>query len=151
MFRLTQQQCILTKLLNCGSCDLEMLEDIQYDLDDLLDDLEENNNLSLNSLFDAVFYKGQFDLREAYDNLLADLNAEIENDEDVQRQIEELEELDVNKDMSWFTNCQDTHVYLENYNTYMKYLEDEIRKIEDNMGFEFSEGQGVIFKWTVKN
>lgn len=35
---LTTQQCILTHLLNCGTNDLLMLEDINYDLDEILDE-----------------------------------------------------------------------------------------------------------------
>ena len=55
---LTTQECILTYLLNCGTADLSMLDDINYDLDDILDELVENNCLSLNNLFESVFRKG---------------------------------------------------------------------------------------------
>lgn len=70
---LTTQQCILTHLLDCGYCDLEMLEDINYDLDEILDDLVENNDLSLNSIFREVFRKGARDLKYILDNNKEDI------------------------------------------------------------------------------
>lgn len=33
---MTKQQEILMAILNCGISDLEMLEDIEYDLDDII-------------------------------------------------------------------------------------------------------------------
>ena len=42
---LTKQQEVLTRVLDCGICDLDLLEDIQYDLDDIVDELQKDNNL----------------------------------------------------------------------------------------------------------
>lgn len=80
---LTTQQCILTHLLDCGYIDLEMLEDINYDLDEILDDLVENNDLSLNSIFREVFKQGAKDLKEALDNNRENIENWIK--EDIQR------------------------------------------------------------------
>ena len=81
---LTTQQCILTHLLNCGTSDLCMLEDINYDLDEILDDLVENNCLSFNDLYRAVFNKGIDDLaerlQEQRNDLIEKIKAEIRYD-----------------------------------------------------------------------
>jgi len=61
---LTTQEYILTYLLNCGTEDLPMLEDINYDLDDILDELVETGRLSLNNIFEGVFRKGISELTD---------------------------------------------------------------------------------------
>lgn len=65
---LTTQECILTYLLDCGISDLSMLDDINYDLDGILDDLIENNCLSLNNLLEEVFKKGISELKDVIEN-----------------------------------------------------------------------------------
>ena len=81
---LTTQQCILTHLFNCGTSDLCMLDDINYDLDEILDDLVENNCLSFNDLYRAVFNKGIDDLaerlQEQRNDLIEKIKAEIRYD-----------------------------------------------------------------------
>lgn len=137
--KLTQNECILTKLLDCGYADLEILEDIEYDLDDILQKLVDNNCLSFNSLLHGVFSKGQQELTDAIENHLSDLNGcinEINND-DITSEITDIKTLNPEEDMSWYLNYLDTHVYLEKSDTYKKYFADEIDCIENNMGFEF--------------
>lgn len=75
---LTQAECILTKLLNCGTADLSILEDVNYDLDDILDDLVVNNMLSFTSLINAIFCQGIYDLTEAINECKADVIADLE-------------------------------------------------------------------------
>ena len=59
-----QSEWVLMHLLECGQCDLSILDDIKYDLDDILDELVEENRLSLENLLIAVFNKG---VDELYD------------------------------------------------------------------------------------
>lgn len=80
---LTQAECILTKLLNCGIADLSILEDVNYDLDDILDDLVANNILSFTSLVEAIFYQGIYDLTEMINDCKADVIAELEQLEEM--------------------------------------------------------------------
>lgn len=136
---LTQQECILTKLLDCGSADLSLLEDIQYDLDEILEDLVDNGCLSFRDLLTQVFNRGLDDLKDVYDNFLSDLQREYSDcpDEELRMQINELGTVDVENDFTWFLNYLDTHVFLNNYDVYVKYFKDEIDSIENNMGFEF--------------
>ena len=73
----TQKECILMKILDCGSADLELLEDIEYDLDDIIDDLMENNCLSFNGILEEVFIKGAEDLANALEDKRETIREEI--------------------------------------------------------------------------
>lgn len=74
---LTQAECILTKLLNCGIADLSILEDVNYDLDDILDDLVANNMLSFEGLIYSIFCQGIYDLTEAINECKTDVISEL--------------------------------------------------------------------------
>ena len=74
---LTTQECVMTKFLDCGTADLSLLDDINYDLDDIIDNLMENNCLSLNGIFQEVFIKGAEELQEEFKNQKEDIKAEI--------------------------------------------------------------------------
>ena len=54
---ITVKESILTYLLDCGTADLEMLEDIGYDIDEIIEELQESDALSLNEIFRVVFRK----------------------------------------------------------------------------------------------
>lgn len=75
----TTQECILTCLLNCGVADLSILNDINYDLDDSLDELVENNCLSLNNLFESVFRKGISELTDVVESNKEEIKTELEH------------------------------------------------------------------------
>lgn len=162
---LTQQECILTHLLKCGTYDLAMLEDINYDLNDILDYLIENENLSLNNIFIEVFLKGQNDLKqclferkeelqeEINEELLNYIDEQLNNNRDLKEIDEEEEYLELKKDyeliksgqlnpqedIDWYTNCIDTHISIKHLYFYKKWLSKELEEIEDNMGFRFEE------------
>lgn len=76
---LTTQECILTCLLNCGQEDLPMLEDINYDLDDILDELVETGRLSLNNIFEGVFRKGISDLIDVVERNKEEIKTDLEH------------------------------------------------------------------------
>lgn len=163
---LTTQQCILTHLLNCGTTDLCMLEDINYDLDEILDDLVENNCLSFNDLYCAVFQKGIDDLAERLQDQRNDLIEKIEAeiqwsiDEFVksgEMTLEELKETDEYKQnitdlnlikdnelnpqeqYDYYLNYLDTHIWLKHLPFYRTWMESDIDDIEDKMGISFKE------------
>jgi len=143
----TTQERISTKLLGCGTSDLTLLEDIKYDLDDILDYLVKNNMLSLNQLLSEVFAWGKEELQSAYCGLFKDLlkeyndcydDAEVDAKLDIKGRISDLESTNLEEDFTWFCNCLDTHVYLANYEIYEMCFEEELMKIEYNMGFKFT-------------
>ena len=73
-----QSEWVLMHLFKCGQCDLSILDDIEYDLDDILDELVENNDLSLSSLIRAVFQKGVNDLDELIKNIKPDVYEDLQ-------------------------------------------------------------------------
>lgn len=56
----------MTTILDCGYADLELLEDIKYDLDDIILELKKNNDLSFNNLLIDVFERGAMELKEEF-------------------------------------------------------------------------------------
>lgn len=161
---LTTQECVMTKILDCGTADLSLLDDINYDLDDILDSLMENNCLSLNGIFQEVFIKGAEELQEEFENKKEDIKAEIlsrieeektewvESGEMTQEELEETEEheelisdltllesgdLQPTNDLEFYLNYQDTHVFMKNIDFYRRYMENTIDDIEYKMGWSF--------------
>ena len=59
-----QSKLAMMHLLKCGSCDISMLDEIEYDLDDILDELTENNCLSLENIVWKAVLKGVDELDE---------------------------------------------------------------------------------------
>lgn len=68
-----QSELVLMHLFKCGSSDLSILDDIGYDLDDILDELVEENNLSLESLIRTVFQEGVRELNDLINNIKPDV------------------------------------------------------------------------------
>ena len=164
--KLTTQQCILTHLLNCGTSDLLMLEDINYDLDEILDDLVENGCLSFNDLYRAVFNKGVDDLAERLQDQRNDLIEKIETEiqwsideyvksgemtldelketDEYQQNIADLNliknnELNPKEQYDYYLNYLDTHIFLKHLPFYRTWMESDIDDIEDKMGILFKE------------
>lgn len=73
-----QSEWVLMHLFKCGQCDLSILDDIEYDLDDILDELVENNDLSLSSLIRAVFQKGVDELNDLIKNIKPDVIEDLQ-------------------------------------------------------------------------
>lgn len=68
---MAKQDEILATLLGCGIGDLNLLDNINYDLDDILEELIEDNSLSLYNIFTKIFIKGAIELQERF-NLRAE-------------------------------------------------------------------------------
>lgn len=163
---LTTQQCILTHLLNCGTSDLLMLDDINYDLDEILDDLVENGCLSFNDLYRAVFNKGVDDLAERLQDQRNDLIEKIETEiqwsideyvksgemtldelketDEYQQNIADLNliknnELNPKEQYDYYLNYLDTHIFLKHLPFYRTWMKSDIDDIEDKMGISFKE------------
>lgn len=151
---LTTQECVMTKILDCGTADLSLLDDINYDLDDILDSLMENNCLSLNGIFQEVFIKGAEELQEEFKNQKEDIKAEIlykieENETENLTETEEHKEfisdlallesgdLQPENDLEFYLNYQDTHVFMKHIEFYRRYMENTVDDIEYKMGWSF--------------
>lgn len=151
---LTTQECVMTKILDCGTADLSLLDDINYDLDDIIDNLMENNCLSLNGIFQEVFIKGAKELQEEFKNQKEDIKAEIlyrieENEAENLTETEEHKELisdlallesgdlQPENDLEFYLNYQDTHVFIKHIDFYRRYMENTVDDIEYKMGWGF--------------
>lgn len=59
---------LLFVLLDCGSLDISILDDVGYDLGDIAVELQEEGvNVTLNNITDAIFRKGQDELKGTSD------------------------------------------------------------------------------------
>ena len=162
---MTVKESILTYLLDCGTADLEMLENIGYDIDEIIEELQECNCLSIHNIFRIVFRNAGEDLDEALATMKDDLKSKIkhalemeyeefvETGEMTKEELEECEEhislvkdlellnsgeLRPEDDITYYLNYLDTHVYIENLHFYRKWMTKVIDEIEDKMGFEFN-------------
>ena len=73
-----QSEWVLMHLFKCGQYDLSILDDIEYDLDDILDELVEENNLSLSSLIRTVFQKGVDELNDLINDIKPDIYEDLQ-------------------------------------------------------------------------
>ena len=140
---------ILMVLLECGSLDLRILDDVGYDLGDIVEELSADGiKPTLNAITDEIFRRGQCELVAAVEDAIQerkDQQAETDDTKEgeteydrLQDEIDELESLNPEEDMDWFCNCLDTSCWFSNNEEiYRKYIPEAISNIEDNMGFEF--------------
>ena len=139
---------LLMFLLECGSLDLGILDDVGYDLGENVDDLiSEGVKPRLNAITGEIFRKGQSELAEKLKDVIEDTRRSMEEAEDeedtgeyerLEEKLEALESLNPEEDIDWFCNCLDTSVWFsENEEVYRKHLEKEISDVEDGMGFSF--------------
>lgn len=121
---------LLCKLLNCGYADVEMLSKINYDFDDVKEQLHDINYsmIDFESLLYGAIYLYRYNIQDVIDE-------KIRNKENG---YEELEKLDTWEDIECYVNYLDTHIYIVNdeiKEIYRKYLSDEISKENDLIGF----------------
>lgn len=140
---------LLMTILECGSMDLDILDDVGYDLGEIVRDLIDMGlKPTLNAITNAIFIKGRHELQEAIEEKVLekkDLQGKTDDTDEgekeydsLQEEIDVLESLNPDRDMNWYCNWLDTSCWFsENEAVYWKYLANEIRRIEDNMGFTF--------------
>lgn len=161
---ISTQEWVFMRILDCGSADLALLNDIQYDLDDVIDELMIDGCLSLHGIFEKAFLKGATELKEYFDSEKEDIKDEIlrriekdkeefvESGEMTQEELEETEEhqellsdlkllesesLNPENDLSYWLNYQDTHVCMKHIDFYRKYMENAVDDVEYKMGWSF--------------
>jgi hypothetical protein len=135
----TNRDYLLTTLLNCGSLDLKLLDDVEYDWCDIIDKTEGVRDI--NALMYEVFQMGYDGIQTKVNDRICELEAietnERDLDEDEEQEKAELSELDATEDFESFHNYLDTHVYcVKHWDTYKKYMEDALDEFRDNTGFE---------------
>ena len=142
---ITNQQRVLMRLLHCGVDDLSLLDDIEYDLDDMIDEMVEDQFLSLDNLLRLVFEEAKREFADAVnqmrDEVIEEYEAEFEEG-DSRDEIETIRKLDPIQDFDYYINYLDTHIYLSNYGLYNRYFGTSVELIEQRTGFNVEESMG---------
>lgn len=129
---------LLMTMLNCGSMDLAMLDDVRYDFDEIIERLdgEPIQNVGLNGLMKAVVEVGIIIIQESVDERIQALEDQGGLDDYEFVELEELKKLCPDDDIRSFHNYLDTHVWFEKSgDIYRKYLPEALDEFEGNTGF----------------
>ena len=141
------QNTVLKAVLHCGTMDLSILDDIEYDLGEIVEELiDEGIQPTLNQIMSEVFRKATEDMTEAVDEEimytredLDDLDEDEEEQETfhiLQEKLSELLKLNPEEDIDWYCNCLDTSIYIErNGEIYNRYMTDAVERIGNRAGF----------------
>lgn len=139
---LTNQTTVLRTLLECGIDDLYVLDDIRYDLGDIIDELLFMDiKPTLNAIIGEVFRKGAEQIEQCVNDRISELK-EMSNGQNFNKEKEDelvkLKMLYPQEDIEWYCNCQDASIYFRNNeDIYRLYFTCEIESVEENMGFSF--------------
>lgn len=117
-----QSNWILAELLDCGLCDLQMLEKVECDVTGIIQAFVENTSglPTLNDVINEIFEIGKDEMKIALKESNTRTNLDVEND------------------VTWYTNYLDSYIGLRNYDKYVDVLgKDKLKEIEHYIGFEF--------------
>lgn len=137
-------ETLLCALLDCGTLDLTMLKDTDSDyLCDAIDRLkDEGAEISLNGIFNEMFYQAAGELNDALETRIGDLECFKDAgplEEGEEEELKALKTLNPEDDVTWYVNWMDTHIYIcsDKEEIYREYLDGPIEELERLMGFEF--------------
>lgn len=151
---ITSREDFLMTLLNCGSLDLKLIDDVGYDWCDILGtDVAEGllackmHKISgINYIMRQVFDFGLSQIENAIDERIECLRETQENygiSDEQKKELRALEKLNVWEDLESYHNCIDTHVWFnKNGKIYRKYLSEALDSFADGTGFEIEESWG---------
>lgn len=144
---MTNKDYLLMALFDCGTCDLEMIDDVGYDWREILTyniaRLGRDFPASLNTLIDYVIDYGIEMLCRAIENRIADLK--LRRSKAAQDELAALLSLCPDDDIGRHFNYLDTYIWFANNgDIYQKYLADGLYRFERGTGFHIeSEGRAV--------
>lgn len=130
---------LLSSILGCGFIDIGILEGVEYDWDDVIENINNNGSeINLNNIMCEVFEMGKNELNDFIIDRIQELDigeyGELSNDEQIE--FDELQTLDVHNDIESFHNYLDTSIYfLNNEEIYKKYLKEGLDEFESKTGF----------------
>ena len=136
---MTNKDYLLMVLLDCGTCDLSMIDDVGYDWRDIftynIARLGRDFPTSLDTLLDYVVDYGIEMLSRAIDNRITDLK--LQGGEAQRGELAALLSLRPDDDIGRCFNCLDTHIWFANNgDIYQKYLADGLYLFERGTGLE---------------
>lgn len=133
---------LLSTLLQCGTADLSLLEDVDYDLDEIAKECQEEFGcLELNAMMEIVFSRGLEELDTAVKDRIAQLEAienEQELDEDEKKELDCIRELHPLEDAEQYHNFLDTSIWWRDDDKvgYCLYFQDALDNFYKMTGFE---------------
>lgn len=137
---MTGRESLLMAILDCGTDDLCLLDDVQYDWADIFNRLEDDTH-DLNSVLREVFQVGYECIQAAVDARICELEFielnERELDDDEAAELALLRDLDASDDFVSYHNYLDTHVWCRcHMDTYKKYMKEALEEFEEHTGFQ---------------
>lgn len=133
---------LLTVILDCGYGDLYLLENCQYDMEEIIEEcIATFGNIKINNLVRIMFDFGLRDIETARDDRICEIEAiqnERELDEEEREDLEALKQLEPFEDICSFHNYIDTHIWIDNDSkrpVYEKHLSDALKRFTDMTGF----------------
>ena len=139
-------ESILMALFGGGYGDWNDIANTEYDWENIFELLKEKygslDNVDINNIYTTIMEMGQIDFMAMIDEYIKE--NKDNKDKEVKRIVEKLSYFDFQDEKNWtiYTNCLDSHLYLyvddtEIYDILNDYLEDEIEKINDKIGFTY--------------
>lgn len=133
---------VLMTLLNCGEWDLELLDNVGYDWDDILQFRDGCDwPASIDSVMQYVVAYGLRELDAAIQNRINTLRSSMEQgglSGKKKKELDALRQLDPDDDIGRYFNCVlDTHVWFANHgDVYRTYLPAALDAFADGTGLE---------------
>ena len=141
----TTAEDIACAVLGCGTYDLAMLDDVQYDVTEIILGLMTDNygEFNINDVMREVFHMGVVDIENAIDQRLDEIGRLGGDDEpdEIKEERAALLALCPVDDIESFHNFIDTHVWItpeHHAQDYRRYLGDALDEFAENTGFEIS-------------
>lgn len=139
-------ESILMALFGGGYGDWNDIANTEYDWENIFELLKEKygslDNVDINNIYTTIMEMGQIDFMAMIDEYIKE--NKDNKDKEVKRIVEKLSYFDFQDEKNWtiYANCLDSHLYLyvddtEIYDILNDYLENEIEKINDKIGFTY--------------
>lgn len=131
---------LLCSLLDCGTADLSLLDDVDVDIGEIIDECrDECGDTNINTVMWVIFQKGFGQIQNAIEARIQVLEEYVEDgsaDDEDREELEQLRELDPYEDFDSYHNYLDTNVWAQKHGEiYRQYLGDALEAFEEITGF----------------
>lgn len=134
------RETALCCLLDCGTADLSLLDDVDVDIYDTLKECrEEYGDTNINNIVRVIFDIGTQELQSFVNGRIAELEGQDELSEEEDEELDALRKCEPYDDVRSYHNYLDTSVWFEEHaEIYAKYARPGIEAFEELTGFSFS-------------
>ena len=133
---------LVNAVFDCGTDDLRLLDEAECDMFEVIRTMRaEGIDTKMNNIIEEVFKTGKQVIMDAYDARLLSLETDEEMDmltEASYEQLQQLRELNPDKDFTWYINLQDTNFYgkSDKQEVYEAYFEEELEECMRLTGYD---------------